>query len=357
MEVHQILPALSYGDAVSNDVIEIQRFLSEHGYSSKIFAKYIHPKVSKFASQLSSYKGSPQNAVMYHFSLAGGDVTEYVKQLPDKKVLIYHNITPPEFFDCYDDELRCSCEQGLEELKGLKNHFQLAIGDSEYNRQCLEQFGYSNTGVIPILIDTDSWSKDIDPDDLDRTYENCTINILFVGRVAPNKKHEDIIKIFYYYHHCINSNSKLYLVGSKQISRYLSSLEELIAKLGLSDAVVFTGVVSEAELVRYYRMAHVFLCMSEHEGFCVPLLEAMHFRIPLIAYNSTGVPDTLGDSGILVNRKSCVEIAEFISVLVEDNVTRNRIIQKQTERLMDFDKDATGERLINVLESLGGVEV
>lgn len=354
MEVHQILPALSYGDAVSNDVIEIQRFLSEHGYSSKIFAKYIHPKVSKFASQLSSYKGSPQNVVMYHFSLAGGDVTEYVKQLPDKKVLIYHNITPPEFFDGYDDELRCSCKQGLEELKGLKNHFQLAIGDSEYNQQCLEQFGYSNTGVIPILIDTDSWSKDIDPDDLDRTYENCTINILFVGRVAPNKKHEDIIKIFYYYHHGINSNSKLYLVGSKQISRYLSSLEELIAKLGLSDAVVFTGVVSEAELVQYYRMAHVFLCMSEHEGFCVPLLEAMHFRIPIIAYNSTGVPDTLGDAGIHVNEKDYIGVAELINILIEDNNIRHKIVQKQAGRLKYFDKNRTGNRLIKIIESLEG---
>lgn len=352
MEVHQILPALSYGDAVSNDAIEIQKLLSEHGYSSKIFAKYIHPKVSRFASQLSSYKGSPQNVVMYHFSLAGGDVTEFVKQLPDKKVLIYHNVTPPEFFYGYDDGLRYSCEQGLDELINLKNHFQLAIGDSEYNRQCLEQFGYSNTGVIPILLDTDSWSKDIDLDGLERSYGSCTINMLFVGRVAPNKKHEDIIRIFYYYHRCINPNSKLYLVGSKQIPCYLSSLEELIAKLGLSDAVVFTGAVSEAELLQYYQKAHIFLCMSEHEGFCVPLLEAMHFRIPIIAYDSTGVSDTLGDATVLVNRKNYIELAELINILVEDSTIRNKIVKKQAERLKCFDINRTGDRLIKIIESL-----
>ncbi len=352
MEVHQILPALSYGDAVSNDALEIQKFLSERGYSSKIFAKYVHPKVSKFASKLSSYRGSPQNIVFYHFSLAGGDVTEYVKQLPDKKVLIYHNITPPEFFDDYDDELRYCCKQGVDELKNLKNHFQLAIGDSEYNRQCLEQFGYLNTGVIPILIDTDSWSKDGGSYVLERSYENCTINILFVGRVAPNKKHEDVIKIFYYYHRCINPNSKLYLVGSEQIPRYLSSLEELIAKLGLSDAVIFTGMVSEAELLQYYQMAHIFLCMSEHEGFCVPLLEAMHFRIPIIAYNSTGVSDTLGDATVLVNRKNYTELAELINVLIEDSTIRSKIVKKQAGRLKYFDRTRTGDRLIKIIESL-----
>lgn len=352
MEVHQILPALSYGDAVSNDAIEIQKFLLERGFSSKIFAKYAHPKVSKFVSHLSTYKGSSQNIVLYHFSLAGGDVTDYVRQLPDKKVLIYHNITPPEFFGGYDDGLRCSCEQGFEELRSLCNDFTMAIGVSEYNRLCLEQVGYTNTAVVPIFIDANSLTKGVELTTLERSYDNCTINILFVGRIAPNKMHEDIIKIFYYYHRCINPNSKLYLVGSKQIPCYLSSLEELIGRLGLSDAVIFTGAVSEAELVRYYRIAHVFLCMSEHEGFCVPLLEAMHFRVPIIACNSTGVPDTLGNAGVLVNRKNHIEIAELINVLIEDDIIRSKIIKKQVERLKHFDRNRTGDRLIKIIESL-----
>jgi len=357
MEVHQILPALSYGDAVSNDVIEIHRFLSERGYPSKIFAKYIHPKVSGFAQQLSEYKGSPHNIVMYHFALAGEDVIEYVKQLPDIKVLIYHNVTPPDFFKGYDEELQFLCDQGLKELKGLCNDFMLAIGVSEYNRLCLEHVGFKNTDVVPIMLDLDDFGEDIAPENLERAYNDCTINILFVGRISPNKKHEDIIKIFYYYHHYINSNSKLYLVGNKQIGAYYSFLERQILQLGLSDSVIFTGMVSETGLVRYYQIAHVFLCMSEHEGFCVPLLEAMYFRIPIIAYNSTAIPWTFGDAGVLVNRKDHLEIAELINVLIEDSDIRNRIIEQQVERLKDFDKIVVGEQLIKIIERLKRVEV
>lgn len=352
MEVHQVLPALSYGDAVSNDAIEIRNFLMEHGYSSRIYAKYIHPKVSKFAFELTEYTGNSQNVVLYHFSLAGGDVTEFVKHLPDKKVLIYHNITPPEFFDRYDEELQFRCARGLDELKSLCGYFKLAIGDSEYNRSCLEKLGYAKTAVVPILIDVGSREKDANLACVKRSYENDTVNILFVGRIVPNKKHEDVIKSFYYYHRYINPNSRLYLVGNKQIPGYMSSLVDLINTLGLSEDVIFTGMVSEDELLHYYQISHVFLCMSEHEGFCVPLLEAMHFGIPVIAYNSTGIPYTLGDAGILVARKNFIEIAELMNIVIEDAAIRNRIVVKQAERIDNFDKMASGERLIDIIESL-----
>lgn len=353
MEVHQILPSLGYRDAVSNHAIEIKLFLSENGYTSKVFAKYIHPKVSEFAAGLSNYKGSPQNIVFYHFSLAGGDVTDYVKLLPDKKILIYHNITPSEFFDQYDKSLKSLCATGLEELRELNNIFSVAIGDSEYNRLCLEQQGFKNTIVVPIMKDFTSFHSKITIDDLTRSYDlDTTINVLFVGRVSPNKKFEDIIEIFYYYHHCINPNSKLYLVGALQIPGYASFLQKFIVKLGLSESVLFTGSVSDIELVKYYKMAHIFLCMSEHEGFCVPLLEAMYSKIPIIAFHSSGVPWTLGNSGILVKKKKFLEIAELINILVENKKIRDRIIQKQYESLHRFDKQEVGKKLIQIIENL-----
>jgi glycosyltransferase involved in cell wall biosynthesis len=349
MEINQILPALSYRDAVSNDTIMIQRFLRENGYNSRIFAKHIHPDVSEHATELSRYSGSSDTIVIYHFSLAGDDVTDFVKSLPDKKIMIYHNITPPEFFTRYDDGLYLQCEKGLLELRDLHDEFLLAIGDSEYNRLCLEEAGYTNTTVLPLLLDFESIHGDIN---VTRSYNpSSPINILFVGRVSPNKKFEDIIKTFYYYH-SINPRSTLYLVGNQQIPRYHSELEELIERLDLCGAVVFTGTVSESQLREYYRMSHIFLCMSEHEGFCVPLLEAMYYKIPVIAYDSTGVTGTLGGAGILVTKKNYLEIAELINILVEDEHLREKIILKQNKRLAYFDTHKVGSRLLGIIQEI-----
>ncbi|ODV49998.1 glycosyltransferase involved in cell wall biosynthesis [Methanohalophilus euhalobius] len=352
MQINQVLPALSCHDAVSNDAIEIMKFLRKQGFDSNIYAKHTHPKVSKYTKSIDKYHGNDQNILIYHFSLYSEDVTDFVKKLPDKKILLYHNITPPKFFDGLCETLSYSCAKGLDELKDLFRHFQVGVGVSEYNRLCLENYGFKNTDVLPILININKFESHNEKNLKKRSYIDSTINIIFVGRISPNKKHEDIIKTFYYYQRYINSNSVLYLVGNEQISSYSEYLRNLIDTLGLRDHIIFTGMVTDEDLVEYYKKAHLFLCMSEHEGFCVPLLEAMYFEIPIIAYNSTGVPYTLDNSGILVNKKQYNKIAELINLLIEEKVIRGRIIQKQNERLMAFDKEKTGKKLIKIIEGL-----
>lgn len=347
MEVHQIMTGIDYGDAVSNDAITIMGILRENGYNSNIYAKYIHPKMDRYAMQLNKYKGNRSNIIIYHFSLAGEDVTDFVIDLPDIKILRYHNITPPEFFKKYDSNLEYLCSKGLKEIKGIYKKFHLGIGVSEFNRLDLLRYGFTRTEVLPICYNFNKLNGVSGKGKID----DC-INILFLGRVSPNKRFEDVIKSFYYYYKFINSNSKLYLVGNKQISAYLEELERLIRQLGLIDAVVFTGQINDQELIYYYSIADIFLSMSEHEGFSVPLLEAMQAEIPIIAYDSSAVPYTLGKSGVLIKKKNFLEIAELMHIIVEDKKLRNRIVDVQKNRLQDFSKDVVTCKLLEIIRHL-----
>ena len=350
MEIHQILPTISPGDAIGNDVIEIRNILRKWGYKSDIYAQNIHPEMSKNAKKYIAYKkiSSKDNILIFHFSI-GSEVFDFVKTLPDKKIMIYHNITPHKYFIGINDYLAILLKNGRNELKSFAGITDLALGDSEYNRLELEELGFGNTDVLPILVDFEKYDN---PNyKLLERYEDDCVNILFVGQISPQKRQGDIIKAYYYYKH-INPRSRLFLVGNYERSeRYYEQLQELTRRLKLKD-VYITGMVGFKDMVAYYKLADIFLSMSEHEGFCVPLLESMFFDIPVIAYNSTAIPYTLGDSGILIKEKNYEEIAEMINLLVEDTELRIRIIKKQNERLKEFDKEKVKNKFWGIIKGV-----
>jgi L-malate glycosyltransferase len=351
VKINQIVPSLNFGDAVSSDVIAIRDALQKKGYESDIYAKLIHPKVIKQAKHLSLYHGNPSNILIYHFAVAGRDVTDFVKNLPDKKILLYHNITPAEYFYNYDDVLYDLCSRGRKELAGLSKHFEMGLGDSTFNCMELEKLGFKCTSTLPILIDFKKY--EVFDEKLDsKLKQNGKKKIIFVGRIAPNKKQEDVIKTFYFYCKYINKSSTLYLIGRREINPYVKQLEELVETLELSENVVFTGVLNDNELNSYYRNADVFLCMSEHEGFCVPLVESMHFDLPIVAYNSSAISETLGNSGILLNEKNYVLSAELLNVLIEDSSFREAIIKNQRKKLSDYSKNKIEGRLFEIIDFL-----
>jgi glycosyltransferase involved in cell wall biosynthesis len=348
MQIHQILPTLSHGDAIGNEARLMQSLFREWGYTSHIFAENIHPKITAFYVNKYKEYSHKDNILIYHYSI-GSDITEFFKTLPDKKILIYHNITPPEYFIGINGVLYKLLKEGRDSLPSLIPYVKLAIGDSEYNRQELENMGFSRTTVLPILIDFGSYHRF--NTSFVQKYTDNHINLLFVGRISPNKKQEDILKIFYYYK-SINPKSRLFLVGGfNGCERYIDQLRDIVKKLQLSD-VVFTGSVPFKDLISYYKIADVFLCMSEHEGFCVPLVESMYFDIPIIAYNSTAVPYTLGNSGTLIKEKKYSEIAELIILITEDNNLKKRIIEQQKERFKTFEFDEIKSKLKIILNEV-----
>src|SRR5688500_10043587 len=327
--IHQVLATLGYGDAIGNEVMGIQRVLREAGYESEIFAQTADPRLEDLTLGYMDLREAshPDNILIHHFSI-GSRVSRLAYALPDRMVLIYHNITPPEFFVDVNKELVRLCVGGRRELALYQTRCDLALGDSEYNRQELEALGFSPTGVLDVVPDFDHLRGPANYA-LAGAFDDDWVNVLFVGRVIPNKKFEDIIRAFHAYKTLFNPRSRLLLVGAHSgFERYVSMLHRFIARLGARD-VHLVGHVSNEELTAYYELADVFVCASEHEGFCVPLVESFHMGVPVIAYDATAVPSTMDGAGILYTNKDPLHVAGLINAIVDDRALADRIVEGQ----------------------------
>jgi len=352
VEIHQFATSLTYGDAISNEMLEIQKALRERDHNSEIFIRYYDPKMAGLIHDYREYPrfSAPENIVIFHFSI-GSPVSKLFFRVPDKKIMIYHNITPHTFFLDYHRILTRECYKGRLEIDLFTDKVDLALGDSEYNRRELEKAGYQKTGVLPLMLDFDKFDRAGDPV-IPRMYTGKKWTLLFVGRVIPNKKFEDIIKCYYFYKKYFNPNSQLILTGDyRGMERYLASLQELVKDLQLKD-VNFTGHVNFAELVSYYDLADVYLSMSEHEGFGVPLLEAFHKQIPVVAYAAGAVAETMNEGGVLFHRKDFLHIAAVLDQLQRDQDFYKLVISGQTKALEKYVPQNVSRILFEFIERL-----
>lgn len=344
--VHQMLQGMYLTDAVTSDAFEIQKVLKSSGYKSEIFANldYVCSECKSKVYDYKKYKdySSSNNILIYHYATYSV-VTGFVLDLPDRLVLRYHNITPHRYFQWFDKGLKDELEKGKEDLLRLKNRVCFAIADSEFNKMDLQNLGFTQTYVLPIVIDFEKFSLKYSKKIYERLKDSF-INILFVGRIAPNKKCEDLLKIFYYFRE-INHSSNLILVGSYDFSKEYFDYLQYVKKFLDLENVIFTGTVTNSELISYYKVSDLFLNMSEHEGFCVPLVEAMYFGIPIVAYNSSAVPFTLDGAGILVDQKCYREIAELMDIVLKNSELKESIIRKERERLTYFGNENIKEML------------
>jgi len=227
---------------------------------------------------------------------------------------------------------------------------------SERHRQELVEAGFdeTRTGVLPIFLAQDRFDASSTNRELfDRLRRLNTVNFLTVGRVVPSKAIEDAIRIFAVYHQAINPDSQLVIVGSRHIPSYGAALDALVTDLGLGSAVVFAGLVSDRDLKTYYQAADLYLHASHHEGFCVPLIECMHFGVPILARKAGAVPETLGETGVLFTQLGYEEVAEMAHLLLTDEGLRTRVITRQRARFADFAPPRVEAKLQAVLRSLG----
>ncbi len=351
--VHQLLAALSYGDAISNEALAIQAHLRRLGHASDIFAEGVHPRMAHLARPLWQYPdvSSPETVCLFHFSI-GSAAGRLAYHAPDRLVAIYHNITPAHFFLGFHPHLAGLCYHGRRELAAFAPRTALALGDSEYNRRELEQAGFARTAVLPIVPDLASYDRPPSAV-VRRLYADGRKNVAFVGRIIPNKRIDDLIRTFALYQRHFQPHSRLLLVGDHRgHERYHDRLRELVASLGVQE-VVFTGHVDHDELLAYYSVADAFLCLSEHEGFCVPLQEAMIFGVPVVAYDAGAVRETLAGGGVLVGHRRLDEIAGLVHAVTADAPFRASVLETQAralERLRAVDFGALlAERLAPVL--------
>ena len=357
MKVIQIIPTLAYGDAVGNDTLALKKVLVDMGYKTQIYAESIVPPLdNKAALDIKKLQGlNHEDIIIYHLS-TGTQLNFDVAKYKGRKIIIYHNITPPEFFREYDDYLEQISRWALDGACFLADKADYCLADSYFNKCNLRDLGYKNAiDVLPIVVPFEDYRKE-PSQDIIKKYKDGRRNIVFTGRVAPNKCHQDIIAAFACYKKYYNSEARLFLVGSyKESDTYYRKLKRYIELLEVED-VVFTGHIKFEEILAYYTIADIFLCMSEHEGFCVPLIEAMFFEVPIIAYNCTAVPMTLGDGGILIEKKDPVEIAALINKILSDNVLNKQIKENQKKRLEDFQYDKVTGMFKKYLEKFINIE-
>jgi len=335
--INQWVPAAHRGDAIGDSARRVRELLRAKGYRSDIFAMSMDDDLRGDVRSWQEPEARTGHVTIFHFALPS-PMTQAFAQLPGARVLQYHNITPAHFFSGYDPSMARLAVLGRRELASLAGHVDLALGDSTFNRQELDALGFAPTGVMPIAIDTGRITDAPRRPALEAMLDDGLINVLYVGRIAPNKKIEDHIRLAEHYKRYVDLHYRFIFVGKYDaVPLYYDALRALMVEYRLpGDRFLFTGPVPNEELAAYYRYADVYLSLSEHEGFCVPLLEAMASGVPVLAYGAAAVPETMGGAGVVFNPKDLEYAAEWLATLAYDDDVRARIVRGQYDRLEQF---------------------
>jgi len=357
--VHQFVPALVARDAIGAHTLQVQRVLRELGYASDLFVDHtdltgradVHPY-----RQFDEHSRDPDTFLLYQGS-TGSPMARFVAERSEPTIVNYHNITPPEFFEPWEPSVTMVLEAGYRQIEELGPGTVLGIADSEYNAGELRRLGYGATAVVPILYDPGNHDAAPDPATLHRLEAEKAgggSDWLFVGRLCPNKAQHDLVKAFAAYRVAFDPRARLHLVGGSSSHLYETCLQAFAHEIGVGDAVRFAGSVTPGELSAHYRVADVFVCLSRHEGFGVPLLEAMHHDVPIVALRATAVPETVGDAGVLVPASTPALVAAAVERVRADADLRAALQAAGRRRLEHFDQVAGRERFAAAIRDVCG---
>jgi glycosyltransferase involved in cell wall biosynthesis len=352
--VHQLTAGFKHGDAIGNEALVLQQLFRSWGYTSEIFsdhycvAKECRSSVSKIQQLERTIQ--PDDVALLHLS-TGSPVNQAFASLPCRKAILYHNITPPDFFHGVQERAFRSQAEGLEQVRQLAQTAQVNMAVSRFNATELEAMGFRDVKVMPLFLDFDQLRGPANQSVKTSGLDDFT-TILFVGRCVRNKKLEDCMAAFAHYQAYINPRSRFVHVGSHGISDpYYASLIVMAKQLKLKD-FLFTGPISQDELNAWFYVADVFLSMSEHEGFCIPLIESMVHDLPVMAYAAAAIPETMDGAGILFHEKDYAQVGEMVHRVATDQPFRNAVINGQRERLARYEAQDLEQQLRNHLEPL-----
>ena len=350
MIVNQWVPAAHAGDAIGDSARVVRDVLRTWGHDAELYAMSIDEGLEGDVRPWSGSASRQGDVTILHYAVPS-PMTDALRTVPGARVLQYHNVTPAHFFAPFDAAVARIAAIGRRDLATLADRVDLGLGDSDYNRRELDALGFRETGVLPIFVDTDRLTSAPRVPAIERLLGDGLANILFVGRLAPNKRIEDQIRLAEHYKRYIDSFYRFIFVGRYDaVPRYHATIQALIAEYQmLPERFWFTGAVPDAELAAYYRNAHAYVSMSEHEGFCVPLVEAMAMDVPILAYEAGAVPETLGGAGMTFSPKDLEYAAELLGDLVYNEPLRQRVIEGQRRRLRDFSRDRIESTLRDVL--------
>ncbi len=333
MNIHQILAGYADGDAISSEAILLRGIFRRWGHASEIYAspERVSPSLQGDCRLLAEYTAQPADLCLHHYGIASPAVGAFLAS-PARKIMIYHNITPAEYFTGFDNEVAAQLRTARGALREVARQADAVWTVSRFNAQELKAAGIEGVKVFPLLFSPQL--PGLAPNPLIvKKFAGPLRNILFVGRIAPNKRVEDLIQAFAWYHMTLDPFSRLIVVGSQQsAARYFNMLKMLTGDLDLTTAY-FAGFASDADLAAYYRTANLYVSTSGHEGYCRPLLEAMDHGIPVIARAAGGTPEAMQDAGILYEDLSPQELAALMHRVLTDADLRAAVLCSQAERI------------------------
>lgn len=355
MRIDQYLPDFAPHDAIGNHVLQVRKVLRQAGFDSDIYADIIH---APLAGEARHYRQAPppgEGIAIYQastYSDIAGWLASRARQ-GEKLLGYYHNITPAEYFARWEPVAAEGCERARSELADLAPHTDLAMAASAYNEAELIDAGYKHTVTSPLLVDLDAYHAPPAQRTLQRLRgqrEGEGSRWLFVGRLAPNKCQHDVIGAFAVYTKAFDPHARLVLAGSPASARYLRALEALASELGVADKVDFTGSVPFGDLLAQFAVADVFVCCSEHEGFCVPVIEAMELGVPVVAYAAAAIPETVGDAGVVLDDKDPLTVAVAVAALNADEHRRESLTAAGRRRAADFSLPSTSSQFLGHIQ-------
>lgn len=334
--IHQLVAGFRQGDAISNAASMMRDVFRSWGVRSDIYCirDFVEKECRSDLGELSDLENTvaPDDVAILHLSI-GCLANKIFPRLKCRKVIVYHNITPSKYFRVTSPGTALVLDEGRSDLVALAGVADLNVADSAYNALELVAAGYRDPKVLPLPIDLGMFNPEIVSPHAVSANSDGRINILFVGRIAPNKKVEDILTVMYYLTKVEPLVRFIHCGSFGAAEAYLTMLEARVRALRLED-VYFNGLVSQAYLNACYKTAHAFLCLSEHEGFCAPLVEAMLYHVPVFALATSAVPETLGGAGVLFEPPADFPvIAETIAKVIHDNTLRDAIVAKQDARV------------------------
>ena len=350
--IHQFVPTLTPGDAVGRHYLAVQDTLRAAGYRSELYAAEAKHEYARKAHPYLTYAGGEPGEptfLLYHHSI-GTPVADFVWAREEPLILDYHNITPASFFDEWEPFTAALLTKGRNQLRALQERAVLGLADSTFNATELEALRYRQTAVVPILLDLSTFEAG---NAAARRRDDAT-TWLFVGRLAPNKAQHDVVRALAAYRRLHDPHARLVLVGPSSAPAYDAALRDVIDELALGDAVEITGAVDDATLAAHYETADVFVVCSDHEGFCVPLLEAMYHRLPVVAYAAGAVAETLGDAGILLETKDAYTIAAAVHRVMSDKQLQMQLVDAGARRVQAFSIEQSRQLLLDVLRPVAG---
>ncbi len=353
--VHQFVPALLPRDATGDHTLALRQTLRDAGFESDIYVEAAHDDLWPQATYFERYPdhARPGDILLYQLSTAS-PMADFLMNRPERLVLDYHNITPSGFYDGWEDHTSAKVSLAREQMAALAPVAVLGIADSAFNADELRRFGCRSTSVIPILVGIDDGHVEVDPAELARltaSHGDATV-VLFVGRISPNKTQHHLVEALWMYRRWFDPDARLHLVGPAFTDSYVEAVFTFASELGLDHAVQHGQHLTDAELAAWYADADVFVCLSEHEGFCIPLLEAMRSGLPIVAYAAGAVPETLGDAGILLESKRPSVVAAAVDRVHRDEVLSARLAEAGHRRLAAFAPATVRARFVEVLGAL-----